>query len=198
VIREVITRTDACGGLLVAVVANFVARLAVHGLRRFAREMTWAGIAAVLGVCVWAFVEFRPKTFDELLGTVVVAWIAGCGAALAVAVILAPLAAVWDWWQRTVKEWRAEVAARVAQQRMLEEEWRREAERQAAEAARRKADDEYRRSLPTREQQEAAVRKRYEDRLRLLDAAQLSDVERQAAYERAKQQYLRELDDLLR
>jgi hypothetical protein len=200
VIREVITHTDFCGGLIVAVVANFVARLAVHGLHRFARAMTWAGIVAVLGVCVWAFVEFRPHTADDLLGTVVVAWIAGCGAALAVAVVLAPLAAIGDWWQGMVRQWRDEVAARVAERRRLEKESRREAERQAAEAARRNADEEYRRSLPppaTREEREVAIRKRYEDRLRLLDAARLSDIERQAAEERAKQQYLRDLDELL-
>jgi hypothetical protein len=198
VIREVITRTDICGGLVVAVVANTIARLAVHGLHRFARAMTWAGITAVLGIWVWAFVEFRPQKFDELLGTVVVSWIAGCAAALAVAVIAAPLVAIGEWWQRTVREWRAEADVQAARIRGWEEEQQRESDRIAAEEARRRADEEYRRSLPTQEQQEAAVQKRYQDRLRLIDAAGLSEIERQAAYERAKQQYLRELDELLR
>jgi hypothetical protein len=199
-IREVVVRTDFCAGLTIVVIATTVARLTGQGLPRFSRAMGWAATAVLLAVCAAGYAEMRPSQPAELLGIVIVAWIAACGAALAVAVVLTPLAAGWDWWKRLVAEWRAAAATHAEARQRLAVEHRRDVEKRIADAARRKADEEYRRSLPpppTREELEAAVRKKYEDRLRLLDAAKLADAERQAAYERAKQQYLRDLDELL-
>lgn len=51
---------------------------------------------------------------------------------------------------------------------------------------------------PTREALAADARKRYEETLRLLETAQLDEVENQAARRQAQQQYLRVLDGLMR
>ena len=51
--------------------------------------------------------------------------------------------------------------------------------------------------LPTAEDNAKAAKLRYEGRLRMLDAAGLDEFELKAAKERAKQQYLREIDEVV-
>lgn len=51
---------------------------------------------------------------------------------------------------------------------------------------------------PTREELAKAALERYEEKLALIEKAKLHDFERDAAKERAKQQYMRELDEVMK
>ncbi len=51
---------------------------------------------------------------------------------------------------------------------------------------------------PTREERLATAQQTYEKKLRVLSAAGLDDIELKTAHEKAKQQYLRELDEVMR
>jgi hypothetical protein len=51
---------------------------------------------------------------------------------------------------------------------------------------------------PTREEVVQAAKQRYEDTLRLLENANLDSTEQRAAQEKAKQQYLRDLDEAMK
>lgn len=89
-------------------------------------------------------------------------------------------------------------AAAEGAQRAKAEQEQAERERQA-EAERRRAEELARRPPPpTREERLAAAKQRYDSTLGVLSSAGLDDIELTAAKEKAKQQYLRELDEALK
>ncbi len=106
-------------------------------------------------------------------------------------------------WARPLTNRRARAEER-ARQAAAEQVAREAAEREQAERARR-ADEERRRQEeiarrpppPTREERLAAAKQRYETSLHLLASAGLDEIERKAAQERAKQQYLRDIDGVM-
>lgn len=81
----------------------------------------------------------------------------------------------------------------------------REAEQRRQEKSEQKAQDERRRQEelanrpppPTREERLASAQQRYDATLRMLASAGLDDTELQSARERAKQKYLREVDEIM-
>jgi hypothetical protein len=194
--RDILLRFDFCSYLVVGVCAYVIARRAGQFLPRFTQTMWWTAMAVLLSVAGYAYIEVRPVRPFEILGIAIIAGIAACVAALATAVILPPLAWVLDSWRTGVDRRKAEAEQRLReeQQRLLQEQ----AERARWERAQAAA--AYRRSVPpppTRQEKAQAVRQRYEETLRLLEGADLDDLERKAARDQAKQKYLRELDGLV-
>ena len=71
-------------------------------------------------------------------------------------------------------------------------------ERRAEEERRKQEEIARRPPPPSREERLTAARKRYDHTLHLLASASLDDTELHAARERAKQQYLREMDEVMK
>src|SRR5438552_1264552 len=128
--RPIFERCDHCSYLIVAVIATIVARAAHGSLPRFRAAMGWAATAALLFVAAEGYVELQPTGGDAVFAVVVVAWIGACAAALLTAILLPPLAPVWDAWRKLMHE--REIEARQ-QARKQEEEWREEQRRAAEE-----------------------------------------------------------------
>jgi hypothetical protein len=84
------------------------------------------------------------------------------------------------------------------EERERAERERREQEQQAEAARRRQEEIARRPPPPTREELLTAARTRYENALRLLATANLEPAELQAGQLRAKQQFLREIDGLMK
>jgi hypothetical protein len=190
--RDVVARFDFCSYLVVAVALFAAARQVAHHAPRFAPAMRWAAVATLLLVGGRGYAEVRPRDGTEVIAVAVVAWICASAAALAAVVLLPPFASLYDGW-REIQD-------------------RREAEQKREEARRRAEDEEQRRlaSLPppippppppppppTAEERAAAARRGYQDKLRIIDASPLDEVEREAAREKAKQDLLRALDGVL-
>ncbi len=100
--------------------------------------------------------------------------------------------------QRAWAEERARQAAAEKDAREKAERERVERERLAEEVRRRQEEIARRPPPPNREELVAAAKQRHESILRTLESAGLDETELRAAREKAKQQYLRELDEAMR
>src|SRR5438270_5919797 len=129
--KDVVARFDFCSSLLVAVALHATARQVAHHLPRYAPVMLWGAVAVLLAVGGLGYAQVRPRDGTEVVGIAVVAWICAAAAALAVAVLLPPLASLREGWKRMTRV-RPRPPAPVS---VREEEQRRaEAARAAAEA----------------------------------------------------------------
>ena len=103
-----------------------------------------------------------------------------------------PLANQRVWAEERERRASAEKSARETAQRAQTER-----DRLAEEERRRQEEIAKRPSPPTREELLAAAKQRYEASLQMLSSAGLDEIELKAAQEKAKQQYLRDLDGVL-
>lgn len=198
--RDILTRFDFCSYLVVGVLAYVLVRRAGQFLPRFAGAMWWAGIVVLLGITVYGYIEVRPAKPFEIFGLAMVAGIAACAAGLATAVILVPLTWVFGRCTEVIENRRTAVRLRTELLLQAEQERRLADQQEQARRERAQAKEEYRRSLPpplTREDRALAAKRRYEETLRLLEGANLDELEQKAARDQAKQKYLRDIDGLV-
>jgi hypothetical protein len=171
------------------------------------------GVAAVgfLGFVAGAIEIVRPVTPSQWLGLTVRA-IFAMGMAHSLARVLLPVL-VFLYLHLVKKPAEAHRVWAEQEQRRVEmaaEEQQRQAVRTAAEVhgeqlrhhreavEHQRRDEEARRPPPpTREEKAAALKQRYDQGIEMLRAVPLDDIERHAAHEKLKQQYLRDLDGLL-
>lgn len=163
----------------------------------WARRIAGAGFITygILGIAAW-----EPASAGECVAIAFRALLF-CGVVLGLAKIAAPAAIyVWD---NTGARYLAAVKRRRELQRQQEEQ---EAKRQAEELAaqlereeqeRRAAEIANRPPPPTPEARAAAAKQRYEARLDVIENSGMDELERNAAQEKAKQQYLQELDQTI-
>ncbi|MFO0826137.1 MAG: hypothetical protein U0792_23975 [Gemmataceae bacterium] len=201
--RDLISRVDFCSYLVVAVFLSFVARAVANHLPRFTRGMVWSAIAALLLVGYLGFTEVRPRSGDQVFALLLVAWIASAAAALVAAVLLPPIVAVIDGWREMEQVWATEAQRRERDEKERTEREKAESERKAAESERKVREEAARAAAertpppPTKEERVAAARAVHEQTLALIAKAGLSESELHAATEKAKQDYLKQLDGIL-
>lgn len=188
--------SDPCAALTLAALVFAIGSCAVGRDERVRR----AG-AALGGVVFLATVWVGVSREGEVLSLAVssVAW---AGLTVGTAwIVLAVIAGLVQWVVASVRESRHKQEQLAEdQRRATEERERREAEhRHAAELARIAAERHHSQAPPpTKQDLLAQAKARYETTLRMLETAGLDEAERAAARLRAKQQYLRELDETLR
>jgi hypothetical protein len=170
-----------------------------HGrVRWLARGLAGAGFL-LYGVA--AIADWEPATPGEFLRITVQALLA-MGTAHGLARVVLPIVCflyehLWQLPRERNRAWedhRQRIAD--AEKEASEKAEREQAERNRQEEAERRRLEEIanRPPPPTREELLASAKERYESTVRLLASAALDATERQAAEERAKQQYLREIE----
>lgn len=167
----------------------------------------WARGVAAIGFIAYAaagIATWEPKIAQDFLNIGIRALLA-MGTVHGLALIIVPVLRFFyeHLWARPIERQR-----RLAEERDRKAEAE-QREREAAEKKRleqeQKADEERRRQEeiaklpppPTREERLKSAQERYEGTLKLLANAGLDDTELKAAQERAKQQYLREIDQVM-
>jgi hypothetical protein len=198
--REAVGRFDPCSYLVVAIALQVVVNRVASHFPRFARGMWWTAIATLLVAGGVGYAEVRPAGPIPAFGVAIVAWICASAAALASIVLVPPFASLYRGWQDAAAE-----RERLSEQRRREEAdaQQRAAAQEAAEQARRRAEadrleaERAKPRPPTRAERIAEAKARYDTALALIDESGLSDVELRAARLKAKQAYLKELDQVL-
>lgn len=168
----------------------------------------WArGFAAAgfLSYAAFAIDRWGPRTPSEFL-TVGLQALLAMGTVHGLALVTLPVVRFLyvHLWATPLERHRAR--AKERDQKVEAERQKREAAAQEQQDRERKAELERRKKEeianrpppPTRQERVAAAQQRFEATLRMLSTAGLDDTELQAARERAKQQYLRELDEAIR
>jgi hypothetical protein len=161
--REIISHIDFCSLLVLAVAAYIVARKVEEGYPRVAPAMRWAAGAAFLGVGTWAVIDLMPVRADELFTIAATASLAAASAALATALTMAPVAAVWSWVRSRIAVWRWSRADRRRQREQDAREERERRDRQEEWERQRPEREKWERKAEATRATEAAARKRRED-----------------------------------
>jgi hypothetical protein len=194
--RDAVSQFDFCSYLAVAVFLFTAARQVGSFSPRTAPAMVWAGILTLLLVGASGYAAVRPSRAVEVFGIAVVAWICASAAALTAAVLLPPFFSLYDGWKHMCAN-RDQEAARVQHLAEMEEAARQRRAEEVAAAARMEAMKRDRPRHQTRAERLAEAKARYEQALFLLESAGLSEGELRAAKEKAKQDYLKEMDQVL-
>lgn len=188
--------TDPCGALFLAAIVLAVGHCAIgqdHVLRRIGAAL--GGVAFL--VTVWIGTAQGGDAGTLAVGSLGWACVM-VGASWIVLAIIAPPCRYVITSIRAAqreRERRAEHERWAAAERERQEDDRRRKEelRLQMEAERRKAAESMK-PEPTRQERIAEAKREYENTLRTLEEAGLDAIELNAARERAKQKYLRELD----
>ena len=120
----------------------------------------------------------------------------------AAAVVLPPLATLHDEWKAAMAESRAAASIRRSERERKQE---RETARRLDEAQQRATKERHRaeaeaaknRPVPTKAEHVALAKATYDQKLHLLETAGLAEGELRAAREKAKQDYLKDLNGVL-
>ncbi len=160
----------------------------------------------IFALYVWLGIEaWNPRRAEEFLSLGVRALLAmGIAHALARIVLSILLFFYRILWLKPLAQqraWAQELARRsaAAKAALAEAEQRQAEQLQLAELQRQREEELARRPPPpTREELMAAAKQRYESRLHALSAADLDELELRTAKEKAKQQYLREIDGVIK
>lgn len=201
--RDVILGFDVCAYPLVFVAVFTLARKATRLRPRFSAAMDWSAIAVFLTVGGYGYSEVYPPHGLQILAILTTAGIAGCLGSLVVFVSLAPFTPLFDQLalERERREEARQHAIRMDLAHMrVEIELERAAAEQEMELRRQRAQEEWERSQPppppppTRKEKAAMAKERYDEMLRMIDAAGLDPLEDRGGREEAKKLYLRELD----
>lgn len=187
---------DPCGALTLAAVVLVIGHSAVGHDERVRRIGAALGGAVFLAT-IWLGIARRGDPLA--LAVCSLAW-AGLTVG-ATWIVLAILAVPCRWVKKSLQDARHRREQRAAdRKRAAEEAERREADRRRQEELAAWRESERQRAAasarpePTRQERIAEAKRQYEETLRTLEQAGLDDAELQAARERAKQKYLRELD----
>lgn len=170
--------------------------------RLWARRFAAAGF--LLYACL-AIAETEPATPSEFLSLSLQALLA-MGTVRGLALVTLPVVRflyLHAWAapvqrQCAAEEQRARQAEALKRESEAAESIRAEQERKAEQQQRQDEEAASRPPPPTREDRMAAAKARYDAALGMLAKASLNDTELHAARERVKQQYLRELDEVIR
>ena len=152
-----------------------------------------------------AISERGPRNALNFLGITIQALLA-MGTMHGLAQVLLPILYFFylHVWVKSVEAnqaWAAERAFQEDRERLAREQKQREEaqrERVAEQERKRREAIEQQPPPPTREERLATAQQTYETKLRVLAAAGLDDIELRTAQEKAKQQYVRELDEAMR
>jgi hypothetical protein len=201
--RDVVGRFDFCSYLIVAIALQVVVNRVAYHFPRFARGMWWTAIATLLVVGGLGYAEVQPAEPMPAFGVAIVAWICASAAALASIVLVPPFASLFQGW----KDIAAERERRAEQQRREHEEERQRAaleeQAKAAEQDRRRAEalrleaERLKPRPPTRAERITEAKAKYEAALALIEESGLVDAELRAAKLKAKQEYLKDLEQVL-
>jgi hypothetical protein len=169
--------------------------------RWWARGFAAAGFLsyAIAGIALW-----EPKTPHDFLRVGAQAVLA-MGTVHGLALVTLPVVRFLylQLWamplerQRLLAEERARKAESEKRTREAAERQKAERDQKVEEERRKQEEIANRPPPPTREERIAAAQERFDKTLALLASAKLDDTELRAAKERAKQQYLRELDEAM-
>jgi hypothetical protein len=191
--HDVIIRFDFCSYLAVAVSLHVAVRKVANHFPRYSGGMWWAGIATLLLVGGFGYAKVRPAEPETVFGLAIVSWICFSLAALATIVFVPPFASLYEGWKNMAvdRKWEAEQQRQREEKaeanRLIAEERIREAERPKPEKPK----------PPTRAERIALAKAKHETAVAMLEDSGLSDTELRAGKEKAKQEYLRELDQVL-
>jgi hypothetical protein len=191
-----LTAGDVCGTLLTAGGFHIVFNRARSVLPRFAGWMQWVWITIFLAVSGIGF--FQARSGNDVLGTIISAWLLAGVAGVATAAFLPPVDAVWRGWKD--RDYRRALK-RLADLKMQSDAERSARQQQWAEAHRAYLESRPKPPPPppppTRQQIMEAAKQRRDDKLRLLQQSGLTGIRLKAAERRIEAAYLKEIDGVI-
>jgi len=201
-LQRLIRGDDLCAIIFFTCLLAAVGSHLTHDRPRVRKVGVASGFAAALAWAGYAWVSFKPATPTALPSLALRCLLAGFFGTAAAWIVFGILTFIAEHTLFPLGDARRRW---LAEQQRLERERQLQAELQERERAERelaRLQEELAKGStpppPTPEELAANALRKYEAKRRLLQAADLDEIERRSALERAKQQYLKELSEVLK